>query len=127
MIVKIAIVAFAFAVIAWVSVAVLVPLITSPIKASILLNETVTLTEEIYEKGYSLQLAKGDKIDVRVSAGGQPVDFRVMEERSSSVLVYDTDKIYHSFQLTIPADGAYVFYVSTYVGNVKVTIAITKI
>ncbi len=125
MIAKITPVFVSIAVIAWLTVGMLVPQITNPPPPSTLLNKTVSLTDENYEIGYPLALAKDEQIDVKVSGNGQPVDFRIANNQSSA-LIEEKGETFYDFPWTTPADGTYIFYVSAYAGDVKATLIVAK-
>jgi len=114
------------AVIAWLTVSMLVPQITNPPPPSTLLNKTVTLNDENYEIGYPLALTKGEKIGIKVSGNGQPVDFRIANSQSSA-LIEERGETFYDFPWTAPADGTYTFYVSAYAGDVKATLIVAKV
>lgn len=104
----------------------LVPLITNPPLPNLLINETVVLTSENYAMSFPLQLLENDRINVKVSGNGQPVDLRITMANSTKTLVDQWDEAFYNFQLTIPFDETYVLVVSTYVGNVRATVIVTR-
>jgi hypothetical protein len=114
--------------VAVVSVLILLPRLTSPTSvASVLLNETVTFSEDFYEKNFYLQLAKGEKINVKLDSNGQPVDFRISDPNGMTVNNVDLIDIYtYDDQMIAPVEGTYTFYVGTVSGEPKVHIMITK-
>jgi hypothetical protein len=125
LITKIATIFVSIAIIAWVTASMLVPRIINPSPSSILLNKTVTLTYENYEVGYPVALRKGERIDVKASGNGRPIDFRITDNDSSTLAQKGGDTFY-DLPLTIPADGIYTFYVSATAGDVRATVIVTK-
>lgn len=108
-----------------ISVIVLVPRLTNPTPPPSLLDETVTLTSDFYEKEYYLQLAKGDRLHVKVDSHGQPVDFEIIDPNGvisdkGEICIYEEDWI-------VPVEGVYVFYVGAKTGTPKVRITVTKL
>ena len=126
MITKIATIFISIAIIAWVTASMLVPHIISPPPLSTLLNKTVTLTDENYEVGYPLTLRKGERIDVKASGNGQPIDFRITDNESSTLIEEGGDTFY-DLPWAAPADGTYKFYVSATAGDVKATVIVIKV
>jgi hypothetical protein len=125
LIAKIASIFIPIAIIVCATVVTLVPYITNPPPSPILLNRTVTLTDENYDVGYSLILRKGERIEVKASGNGQPIDFRIADNQSST-LVQETGNIFYDLPWTAPADGAYIFYVSAASGDVKATVIVVE-
>jgi hypothetical protein len=103
----------------------LVPYITNPPASPILLNKTVTLTDENYEVGYSLTLRKGERIEVKASGDGQPIDFGIADNQSST-LIQETGDTFYDLPWTVPVDGSYTFYVSVASGDVKATVIVLE-
>jgi hypothetical protein len=125
LIAKIAVIFVPIAVIAWLTVSMLVPYMTNPPSPRTLLNKTVILTDENYEARYFLALTKGEKIDIKVSGNGQPVDFRITDNRTSTFIEKNGDMFY-DLPWEVPADGTYTFYVSAYAGDVRATLIVAK-
>ena len=125
MIAKFAPIAVSIAVIAVLTATMLVPRITNPPPPLSLLNKTTTLTDNNYEVGYPLNLTKGERIDVKISGDGQPVDFRITDNQSSTLIEKVGDTFYDVPWQT-PADGTYTFYVSSYAGDVTTTVIVIK-
>lgn len=125
MIAKIATISVSIAIIAWLTVSMLVPHITNPPAPPTLLNKTVILTDENFVVGYPLTLAKGERIDVEVSGNGLPIDFRITDNRSST-LMEETGATFYDLPWEVPADGTYMFYVSAPTGDVKATLIVAK-
>lgn len=108
------------------SFTLLVPRITHPTKPTSLLNETVILTENDYERQYSLALNKGDKLQIKVSGNGQLVNLMVAQQHSPSAAVLDEEaQTFYSLEWTVPEDGPYIFTVSADTGA-RAAITITK-
>ena len=126
LITKIATIFISIAIIAWVTASMLVPHIISPPPPSTLLNKTITLTDENYEVGYPLTLRKGERIDVKASGNGQPIDFRITDNESSTLIEEGGDTFY-DLPWAAPADGTYKFYVSATTGDVKATVIVIKV
>ena len=124
MIAKIATIFVSIAIIAWLTVSMLVPHMTNSPPPLTLLNKTVVFTEENYEVGYPLTLRKGERLQVEVSGNGQPVDFRITDNQSSTLLE-KTEDTFYSLSWSVPADGRYTFYVSTPTGNVRAALIVT--
>jgi len=122
---KIATIVVSIAIIAGLTVSMLVPRITNPPTPLSLLNKTTILTGDNYDVGYSLNLTKGESIDVKISGDGQPVDFRITGSQSST-LVEKVGDTFYDVPWQAPADGTYTFYVSAYAGDVTATIIVTK-
>ena len=123
MIAKIATIFVPIVIIAWLTVSMLVPYMTSPPSPPTLLNKTVVLTDENYEVGYPLTLVKDEGLHVEASGNGQPIDFRITDNQSST-LIEKRDDTFYSLTWTAPADGTYTFYVSTPTGNVRASLMV---
>ena len=123
---RIAFVAVGIAVVGWATYTMLLPRLTSPPLAQVLIGEDVYLTEENYEKQFSLELLKGETINIKVSGNGKIFDLWFARKDPSQTLVEQTDIAFYNGPLTIPVDGTYVLRVSTYIGNVHVTVQVTK-
>jgi hypothetical protein len=126
LIAKIATIFISIAIIALVTVSMLVPNITNRPPSSTLLNKTVTLTDENYEVGYSLTLGKGEIIDVKASGNGQPIDFRITDNESST-LIEERGDTFYDVRWKALADGTYTFYVSATAGGVRATVMVVKV
>ena len=122
---KFAIVVVSIAIIAGLTGTMLVPRITNPSTTWSLLDKTVILTDNNYEVGYPLNLTKNERVNVQISGEGQPVDFRITDNQTSTLLEKVGDTFY-DFQWQAPADGPYTFYVSAYAGDVTATVIVTK-
>ncbi|HEY4674964.1 MAG TPA: hypothetical protein VIH48_02790 [Candidatus Bathyarchaeia archaeon] len=112
-----------------ISAIILLPRLTSTTTiANVLLDETVTFSEEFYEQDFYLQLAKGEKINVKLDANGQPVGFRISDPDGMTVNDVDLIDIYtYEDQMIAPVEGTYTFYVGTVSAGPKVHIIITKV
>jgi len=122
---KFATIVVSIAVIAGLTAGMLVPLLTNPPPPSSLLNKTTILTDGNYGVGYPLSLTEGERIDVKISGDGQPIDFRITDSQSSTLIEKVGDTFY-DVPWRAPADGTYTFYVSAYAGDVRTTIIVTK-
>jgi hypothetical protein len=123
---RIVFVAVSIAVIALISVTVLVPRIINPVTSPILLHQTVELTGDNYDAEFPLRLDRGERIDVKVSGDGQPVDFTIVDKQSFLTLVEKRNDTFYDYQWIVPIDGVYVFSVSASSGDVKATIIVAK-
>jgi hypothetical protein len=117
------------AVVGWATITMLLPRLTNPPVAHVLINESVYLTTETYEKQFSLELMKGERINIEVSGNGKIFDlwFAKGNENQSQTLVEQLDIPLYNSPLTIPADGTYLLRLGTYVGDVRVTVLVTKL
>jgi hypothetical protein len=122
---KFATIFVSIAVIAGLTVGMLVPRITNPPPALSLLNKTTILTDNNYEVGYPLNLTEGERIDAKISGDGQPVDFRITDNQSST-LIENVGETFYDVPWQAPADGTYIFYVSAYAGDVTATVIVIK-
>jgi len=118
--------AIAVAIVTLVSIIVLAPQLTNPTPLPVLLDETVVLTESLYEKEYHLQFAKGDKFSVKFCSYGQPVDFKIIDPNGKSIDEGEIIIDIYERQLIVTVDGSYTFYVGASTGNSKVRIIIVK-
>jgi len=125
LIAKIATIVVSIAIIAGVTVTMLVPRITNPPPPSSLLSKTTILNDDNYEVGYPLNLTKDERIDVQISGDGQPVDFRITDNQSST-LIEEVGDTFYDIPWQAPADGTYTFYVSAYAGDVTATVIVIK-
>ena len=125
MIAKIATIVISIAIIAGLTITMLVPRITNPPPPSSLLSKTTILNDDNYEVGYPLNLTKDERIDVQISGDGQPVDFRITDNQSST-LIEEVGDTFYDIPWQAPADGTYTFYVSAYAGDVTATVIVTK-
>jgi hypothetical protein len=125
LIAKIATIFVSIAIIAWITVSMLIPHITNPPPPATLLNKTVILTDENYEARYPLNLTKGEKIDVKVSGNGQPVDFRITDNLSTT-LIEEIGIMFYDLPWMVPGDGTYVFCVSAPIGDVTATLVVAE-
>jgi len=109
-----------------VSLTLLGPSIAHPTAPTLILNETVILTEGDYERQYNLTLNKGDQLKIQVSGNGQLVNLILREQSSPSHPLLDEEaQTYYSFEWTVPEAGSYIFTLSADTGA-KADIAITK-
>lgn len=117
------------AVVGWATITMLLPRLTNPPVAHVLIDENVYLTTETYEKQFSLELVKGERINIEVSGNGKIFDlwFAKGNENQSQTLVEQLDIPLYNSPLTIPADGTYLLRLGTYVGDVRVTVLVTKL
>jgi hypothetical protein len=113
------------AIVAVLTVIFLVPRITNPPPSPFLLNKTTVLNDDNYEVGYPLNLTKNERIDVKISGDGQPIDFRITDNQSSTLIEKVGDTFY-DVPWQAPADGTYTFWVSAYAGNVTAAITVSK-
>jgi hypothetical protein len=105
----------------------LAPRVVHPTQPTVLLNETVVLTENDYEKQYNLALNKGDQLQIQVSGNGQLVNLAAALQSSQTVTLLDQEaQTFYSFEWTVPKNGPYVFTVSSDMGATTATILITK-
>jgi hypothetical protein len=104
----------------------LAPRVAHPTQPTVLLNETVVLTENDYETQYNLALNKGDQLQIQVSGNGQLVDLAAAQQSSPTIKLLDQEaQTFYNFEWTVPKNGPYVFTVSADMGA-TVTIQITK-
>jgi len=118
----------AVAIVTVTSIIVLVPQLMNPTlpSSSVLLDETIVLTESWYEKEYHLQFAKGDKLSIRLYGYGQPFDFTILDPNKT--IIDEAEITYGVYErlLIVTMDGSYTFYVGADAGNPRVRITITK-
>jgi hypothetical protein len=126
LIAKIATILVPIAIIAWVTASMLVPNVTNPPPSSTLLNKTVTLTDENYEVGFPLTFRKGERIDVKASGNGQPIDFRITDNESST-LIEERGDTFYDLRWKALSDGTYTFYVSAMAGDIRATVIVVKV
>lgn len=124
---RIAFVVICIAVVGWATFTMLLPRLTNPPVVHVLLNTTEYLTSESYEKQFSLELLRSDRINVKVSGNGKIFDLWIAKMYSPETLVDQRDIASYDNVLTIPVDGNYSLRVSTYVGEVRVTVLVTKL
>jgi|APFre7841882654_1041346.scaffolds.fasta_scaffold00001_133 hypothetical protein len=122
---KITTIVVSIAIIAGLTASMLVPRMTNPPFPPTLLNRTTILTDDNYEVGYPLNLTRGERVDVKVSGNGQPIDFRITDNQSSTLIEKVGDTFY-DVPWQAPADGTYTFYISAYVGDVTTTVIVTE-
>jgi hypothetical protein len=125
LITKIATIFVSIAIIAGITVSMLVPQITNPPHRLILLNKIVNLTDGNYEVGYPLTLRNGERIDVKASGNGQPIDFRITDNESSTLIEQRGDTFY-DLSWRVPADDTYMFYVSASAGDIEATVIVVE-
>jgi hypothetical protein len=123
---RIAFVTVSIAVIVWLSVTMLVPRVTNPAPSPFLLHQTVELTASNYDVGFPLRLERGDRLDIKVSGDGQPVDFTIVDKQSYLTLVEERNDTFYDYRWIVPGDGVYLFTVSAYSGDVRATIIVSK-
>ena len=121
---KITTIVVSIAIIAGLTATMLVPRLANPPSPSTLLNRTTILTDDNYEVGYPLNLTRGERIDVKLSGDGQPIDFRITDNQSSTLIEKVGDTFY-DIPWQAPDDGTYTFYVSAYAGDVTATVIVT--
>jgi hypothetical protein len=126
---RVAFIILGIAVVGWATITMLLPRLTNPPVPHMLIDENVYLTTETYAKQFSLELMKGERINIEVSGNGKIFDlwFARENENQSQTLVEQLDIPLYNSPLTIPADGTYFLRVSTYVGGVQVTVLVTKL
>jgi hypothetical protein len=108
------------------SLTLLGPRIAHPTKPTLILNETVFLTEDDYERQYNLTLNKGDQLKIQVTGNGQLVNLKVIEQSSPSHPLLDEEaQTFYSFEWTVLEDGSYIFTLSADTGA-QAAITITK-
>jgi len=79
----------------------------------ILLDQTVTLTQNINEAQYNLALNKGDQLNIQLSGNGDLVNLIITQPSSPShPLVDEEEQTVFTFTWTVPQTGSYVFTVS---------------
>lgn len=104
----------------------LAPRVAHPTQPTVLLNETVVLTQNDYETQYNLALNKGDQLQIQVSGNGQLVDLAAAQQSSPTVKLLDQEtQTFYNFEWTVPQNGPYVFTVSADMGATA-TIVITR-
>jgi hypothetical protein len=110
------------------SLILLAPRIAHPIEQTIvLLNETVSLTEDDYERQITLSLSEGDQVEISVSTRNQPVDLMIAKgDSASTALVDQVGRVSYDFEWTVPEDGPYVFTLIAETNNVDATITIAR-
>jgi len=109
------------------SFTLLAPRIVRPSEPTVLLNESVTLTDVEYTWQANLTLNKGDQVGVKVSTSNEPVDFKITQESSNPVVLYDEEgQTFYDYRWTVSGYGSYVFFLIADVGNVDATVTITK-
>lgn len=110
-----------------VSFALLAPRIAHPTVPTVLLSESVSLTDVDYTWQNNLTLNKGDQVEVTVSTLSQPVDFKVVQDGSSPVTLYDDQgQTIYDFAWTVSAYGNYIFSLIANAGNVDATVTVTR-
>jgi len=108
------------------SLTLLGPRIAHPTKPTLILNETVSLTEDDYGRQYNLTLNKGDQLKIQVSGNGQLVNLQVTEQSSPSHPLLDEEaQTFYSFEWTVLEAGSYIFTLSADTGA-QAAITVTK-
>jgi len=125
LIAKFATIFVAIAIVAGVTATMLVPRIATPPSPPTLLDKTVILTDQNYDVGYPLTLSKGESIEVKASGNDQPIDFRITDNQSST-LIEELGNTFYDVSWTVPVDGTYIFYMSAPVGEVTATLIVLK-
>jgi hypothetical protein len=109
-----------------VSFALLGPRIAHPVQPTVLLNESLILTENDYQRQYNLSLSEGDQLQIQVTGNGDLVNLKVTPQSSPSHPVLDEEaQTFFSFEWTVPQDGLYVFNVSSETGA-RAAVTVTK-
>jgi hypothetical protein len=110
-----------------VSFALLAPRIAHPTVPTVLLSESVSLTDVDYTWKNNLTLNKGDQVEVTVSTLSQPVDFKVVQDGSSPVTLYDDQgQTIYDVAWTVSAYGNYIFSLIADAGKVDATVTVTR-
>ena len=107
----------------------LVPRMVYPPQPVVLVNQTVTLTEDYYEAQYTLALNKGDNLNIQLSGNGDIVNIGIAQASSpSNLLVDDEDQTTVTFTWTVPQTGSYIFTVSAadLIDGATATFIVTK-
>lgn len=110
------------------SFTLLTPMMAHPTETTVtLLNETVYLTEDEYEKQCTLTFSKGDQLGIKVFTTGQPVDLIITPAGSSSTSLLDEEGSgFYNIGWTVPEDGSYIFSLIAEAGSVDATMTITR-
>jgi hypothetical protein len=109
-----------------VSVVFLAPQIAFPRQPVVVLNQTVSLSEDNdYEAQFNLVLSKGDQLNIQLTGNGNLVNLIVTQSGSSQPLVDQEDQTVYNFGLTIAQSGSYVFTLSA-MTDATAAITITK-
>ena len=125
---RIAFIVIGIALVGWTTVTMLLPRLTNPQVAHVLIKEDVYLTDETYEKQFSLELFKDERINIKVNGNGKSFDLEFVRKEPYQALVNQLDIAFFNSPLTIPADGTYLLRVGTDVGDdVRVTVLVTKL
>jgi hypothetical protein len=125
---RIAFIVIGIALVGWTTVTMLLPRLTNPQVAHVLIKEDVYLTDETYEKQFSLELFKDERINIKVNGNGKSFDLEFVRKEPYQALVNQLDIALFNSPLTIPADGTYLLRVGTDVGDdVRVTVLVTKL
>jgi hypothetical protein len=125
---RIAFIVIGIALVGWTTVTMLLPLLTNPPLANVLIKKEVPLNEEEYEREFSLELFKDERINIKVNGNGKSFDLEFVRKEPYQALVYQRGIGYFDAPKTIPADGTYILRVCTDVGDdVRVTVLVTKL
>jgi hypothetical protein len=125
---RIAFIVIGIALVGWTTVTMLLPRLTNPQVAHVLIKEDVYLTDETYEKQFSLELFKDERINIKVNGNGKSFDLEFVRKEPYQALVNQLDIAFFNSPLTIQADGTYLLRVGTDVGDdVRVTVLVTKL
>jgi len=109
-----------------ISFIVLIPQVAHPQQPTVLLSQTVVLTEGNYETQYNLALNKGDQLQIQLSGNGQLVDIKTALQNSPTLLLLDQEaQTYYNLQWSVPQNGEYVFSITAETGATA-TILVTK-
>jgi hypothetical protein len=104
----------------------LFPRISHPPQPTTLLNDSVILNEDNYQKQYNLTLDKGDQLNIQITGNGDLVSIEITPQNSPTQPVLDQeDQTLFIFQWTVPQSGPYVFTLSAETGA-HANIIITK-
>lgn len=109
-----------------VSFIVLIPQVAHPQQPTVLLSQTVVLTEDNYQVQYNLVLNKGDELQIQLSGNGQLVGIATALQNSPTHLLLDqAAQTYYNLQWSVPQNGEYVFSITAETGATA-TILVTK-
>jgi hypothetical protein len=110
-----------------VSFALLAPRIAHPTAPTVLLSESVSLTDVDYTWQNNLTLNKGDQVEVTVSTRSQPVDFKIVQDGSNpATLYFDQGLTTYDFAWTVSSYGNYIFSLIADSGNVDALVTVTR-
>lgn len=127
---RIAFIVIGIALVGWTTVTMLLPRMTNPPVANVLIKKDVYLNETTYETEFSLELFKNERINIKVNGNGKSFDLDFVKKEPYQALVHQIVNGSTVFDepLTIPADGTYILRVGTDVGDdVRLTVLVTKL